>query len=583
MAQSIAPDLMTLRAAVLQDILARSYKDGRLGANVRKDSVELNTFRRELMFVSLMAWEYADAAGPMGGDKALLDIVTASLERIGGRFPQQGMAAGRGGPGTYFCLVPFTRSLLCLEGRVDEPWRRERIVEAQALFALAAQHMDRTHEYCNARALECASVLNLHRLSGRQEYLDRCVECLDELLKRQYPCGAQPYHTGLWVWGRKPAQVYQYLAGSLMLYVARRLGRSDAIEYVRRMMDYSLLASNRRGEAFVTTFEGLHKAHSLACAGRQWVMAAVLGDERFAGLARSTYEIYADGIIDDPMYRHENFRHEALTEALEMGVASAPGRREFVPPVGPHALEDISTVFVHEKNLDLSMTLLTGYSALAEGECGNVKLLALTPELTDQPTYVNCGTDALRAYWQKPSEQIECSSAAGRSVLSGWVYTKWDRNGTKDFRHLHNRRLAVTMTYDGGEMVLDFETIKNWQAEPVPSRLLLLLIARPFDQGGVLSVAGREHVTPPAESSAEFSIEAPVGPVRFAAGDGSAIEIIPEICTGRKITAYRPGKQEETIGHDIVKPANEGSLRLAFEGRDVLDRGRYRIRFVTGG
>ena len=62
-------------------------------------------------------------------------------------------------------------------------------------------------------------------------------------------------------------------------------------------MDYSLLATNRRGLAFVTVFEGLHKSRSAGCAGRQWPIARALGDERYAGLARTTYEIWARGAL----------------------------------------------------------------------------------------------------------------------------------------------------------------------------------------------------------------------------------------------------------------------------------------------
>jgi hypothetical protein len=259
---------------------------------------------------------------------------------------------------------------------------------------------------------------------------------------------------------------------------------------------------------------------------------------------------------------------------------------------------------VHQERLDLSMTLLTGYSAFAEGVCGSVKLYALTPELTDQPTYLNCGTDALRPDWQHPTEQIQCSACGGEAVLSGWVYTKWARNQGqdarqtmgraaspvaaaarkglralpkqgKDTRYVHNRRLGVTMTYEKDTLVLEFETLKRWYPEPIPTRLLFLLSVRPFDQSGRLVLGDREFHTPSAESKEVFRVEAPVAMVCFSAPDGSAIEILPELSHAETMTAERP-----PAGSAL--PANEGCLRLAFEGPRVLDRGRYRLRFIPG-
>lgn len=564
-----------MRRTVMEDILTRSYRDGALGANVRPSPDELAVIRRELMFLSLMAWEYHDAAGPFAGDARLRRVLLPALERIGGRLAAADARPFIAGPAPFFALIPFTRALSCLRPHVDAAWWERRLAEGEALYAGAARHMDRTHEYLNARALEAVSCLNLHRLTGKQDYLDRCHRCLDELVKRQYACGAQPYHTGMWVWGRRPAQVYQFLSASLMLYAGRELGRQDAIDYVRRVADYALTATDRFGAAFVTCFEGLHKSASLACAGRQWVTATVLGDERFRGLARRAYEVYMDGLIDDPFKRHENYRHEALTEALSMGVVAAPAPAEYRPPPGVRALEDISTVMVHGDRLDWCMTVLTGYSAFAEGSCGNVTVYAVTPELTDEPTFSNCGTDALRPDWQRPTEQIECASSGGRGVVRGWVYTKWERNGTKAGRYVHNRRLGVTMTVDDGEWVLDFETLKHWHPDRVPCRLLVLLLARPFDQPGRLIMGGKEYRTPPAETPEPFQAAAPVGRVCFMAPDGSGIEIIPEVSHADRITAERPPAGS-------ARPANEGSLRLAFEGPGVLDRGRYRVRFIKG-
>lgn len=564
----------------MEDILDRSFSDGRLGPNIRKDPQELTTFRRELMFCSLMVWEYTDAGGPFCGDVRLERIILPVLERIGKRLPYQAFDGRIAGPGAYFCLVPFTRSLLRLEGIVAGKWRQQRIDEADALAACAAAGMQRPHDYLNARALECAAALNLYRLTGLNHHMERCTECLDEMLRRQYPCGAQPYHTGMWVWGRRPAHVYQLLAASMTLSVARSLGRTDAEEYVRRIMDFSMLATGRRGEAFVTCFEGLHKARSLACAGRQWVCGAALGDVRFAGLARRAYEIYSEGIINDPFCRHENFRHEVLAEAMELGLTGAPAPVPFAPSRGIHALRDISTLCVHEENLDLSMTLLTGYSAFAEGDAGNVKLFALTPELTGEPTHGNCGTDALRADWHKPTEQLACSADGASGVLSGWVYTKWDSRGERDTAFVHNRRLAVTMSYRHGEMRLAYQTITNWRPAQVPSRLLLLLSSRPFDRPGELTLGGKAYATPPAESEETFHAVSPVGPVRFAAPDGSALEIIPERSTAERIVAERPPHAAIAgVKHGRIRPANEGCLRLAFDGPNALDRGLFMIRF----
>lgn len=564
----------------MDDILTRSYRDGVLGPDARwrrptnpKVPDGFVDLRREMMFVSLMAWEYADPRGPLAGDERIADVLLPALERLGGQFPGDDSLTDKAGPGPFFVLTSFTRALCCLRGKVDPAWHARRVAEGATLFASAVRIQHRTHEYLNARALEMATCYNLYRLTGRQEYLDRCTECLDQLITRQYPCGALPYHTGTWYWGRRPAQVYQLLCASLMLFVSRELGRQDGIDYVRRVVEFTQLATSRFGEAFVTPYEGLHKAASRACAGRQWVTAAGLGDEQFRGFACKAYEVYIEGLLDDPFHRHESFRHEALTEALEMGIGAAPAPVAMKPTSGVHALEDISTVIVHEGEVELAMTLLTGYSAFAEGAFGNVKLFALTPELTAEPNYSNCGTDALRPDWQKPTEQIACESAGERALLSGWVYTKWERSRGKDSRFVHNRRLGVTMTCEAGELVLEFETLKHWNPAPVPARLLLLLSARPFDQSGRLTLDGRHYATPPAEADESFYAEAPVGAVRFVAPDGSALEIIPELSLAEKITAERPPK-----GSPL--PANEGCLRLAFDGPNVLDRGRYRLRYV---
>ena len=591
------PELLEVRRLVMEDALNRTFQGGRLSLARGESSQSFPVLRRELMYASLAAWEFADAEGPFGGDARLMDVSMKALGECSERFGRMGRVSGGGDPSPYFTLVPFTRALLSLRPHVDSSRHGGLVDRGVQLFADAAARISRTHDYLNARALETVSCLGLHRLTDDRQYLDRCVECLDNLVSRQYPCGAQPYHTGLWVWGRKPAQVYQFLSGSMMLYVGRELGRDDAVEYVRRLMDYSLLATNRRGEAFVTPFEGLHKGRSLACAGRQWVLATAFGDERFRGLSSTVYEIWARGILDavvapkadSPSGRMGGFSPEALVEALHMGIRHAPRAGSFVPAPGCCALKDISTVFVHEQALDVAMTVLTGYSAFAEADCGNVKLFALTPELTAEPTYRNAGTDALRADWRVPSEQIECSEQNGKTVLRGCVYTKWATSGEKDFSRLHNRRLAVTMTYSGGEMVLEYETTWNSQPQPMPSRLLFLLISRPGSASPRLQIGENQDTrTPPAESQEEFFLKSAVGVVRFSSPDGSQIEIVPEISAAECVTAERPPhaavsdeKQDGTARRNLfhTKPANEGSLRVAFDGPNALDRGRYRIRF----
>jgi hypothetical protein len=241
------------------------------------------------------------------------------------------------------------------------------------------------------------------------------------------------------------------------------------------------------------------------------------------------------------------------------------------------------------------MTLLTGYAAWAEADVGNVKLFALTPELTDEPTYRNAGTDPLRQDWRVPSEQIACEVTDGAALLKGTSFTKWIvTEHTTDQTLVHTRQLEVAMTYEAGEMVLAYRTLSNRHPQPLPSRLLLLLIARPLDQPGTLTVTHDEGTlrwaTPPAaDHDAEFHIDAPVGTVRFTAADGSGIEIIPEQTRAVRVTAERPSaasvpkRDRDGSPKDSsinTKPANEGSLRLAFEGEDALEQGRFRLRFL---
>lgn len=583
-----APDLAELRARVLEDALGRSFRDGVPGPNVRRDTDGHMRIRRELMFAQLLAWEFADPGGPMGGDARLERLVIPALERAGGAMQGLGFKPGEAGPGAYFVLSAYARALRALAPHVDPRWLAARVGEGERLYRAAELALDRTPEYLNARALEAETCFGLHRLTGRPEYLARCRECLDALVERQYPCGAQPYHTGGWIWGRRPAQVYQFLSASLMLHLGKELGHGEAVAFVRRLMDYALLATTRRGECFVAVFEGLHKTATLSCAGRQWVCAAGLGDARFRGLARRAYAVYAEGLIDDPFERHENFRHEALVEALELGIRAAPDPAPFSPSPGTHVLPDISTIFVHEPRLDLAMTVLTGYSALAEADAGSVRLYALTPELTADPSSRNAGLDAVRTDWRRPSEQVACRVEVGRALLSGRGCTKWTVTGEAKgdpARDIHTRELLVTMTWERGTLVLEYETLRNSRPDPLPSRLVLLLFAYPRDRSARLVLPGLgDLAVPAAEAPEAFRAEAPVGPATFAAPDGSRLEIVPELCLASAITAMRPPRPPAPAGGADAMPgaalAKEGGLRLAFEGPNVLDRGRYVMRFI---
>lgn len=592
------PTLYEVRRLAMEDALNRSFQNGQLRMKDRKPVWGI--LHKEIRFAAFAADEFADAQGPFAGDERLRDDAVAALTGAGEYFDPQGTVAGGDMNTGYFALVPYTRALMLLKGKIDSSTHGRLVDRARKLFAGGEAHINRTHEYLNPRGLEAVSAYGLYQLTNHQPYLDRAIECLDQLLTRQYASGAQPYHTGHWVWGRKPAQAYQFLTANLMLYLGQQLKRNDAIEYVRRVADFSLMATNRRGEAFCTTFEGLHKSSTLGCVDRQWPMACALGDDRFKDLARRTYELWVKSALNfmDKMSENNKWNMampaagylSALIDARMLGVEEVPQARPFVPKSGTHLLADISAVLVHEPGLDISMSLLGGYTAFAEADCGDIKLFALTPELTDNPTFSNAGTDAMREDWRVPSEQIECISRDGKSVLRGRVYTKWekDRAGEKDLTDVHNRLLEVSMTYADGELLLEYQTIKNTQRAPVSSRLLFLLIARPANESPRLRIDPKVDIAaPPASSTETFFLEAPIGTVQFSSPDGSMIEIIPEESLAEKITAERPikrtvgkGGNETHLVRHAIKQANEGSLRLAFEGMNVLDRGRYRIRFL---
>jgi hypothetical protein len=171
------------------------------------------------------------------------------------------------------------------------------------------------------------------------------------------------------------------------------------------------------------------------------------------------------------------------------------------------------------------------------------------------------------------------------------VYTKWDTSdgNARDESLAHNRLLEVTMTYRQGELMLEYETLENNHPRPMPCRLLFLLLARPGSAAPHLRVAETlETAIPAAKSKEAFYAEAPVGTVRFSAPDGSAVRVVPELSMAERITVERPPQRRVARDKDSpyvlvpVKSANEGSLRLAFEGVNALDRGRYRIRFLPG-
>lgn len=598
------PTLLEVRRLAVREALEEDFLGGRFRVADRDERNDFSALLHpESLWAGLAAFEFTDADGPFAGDPRLRDHAIGAIEAVTSEYKPTGVVGHGDMNSAYFSLVPVTRALLRLEGRVDERWRRTMIDRAERLFAAAAEHVNRTHDYLNPRALEAVGALGLHRLTGDPEYRERASENLDELITRQYPSGAQPYHTGDWVWGRKPAQSYQFLTGALMLYLGREMDRLDAVDYVRRIADYALLASNRHGEAFVTTFEGLHKSRTTGSAAREWPMLAALGDERFHELARATYEIWVSEALEEGRVIHSKSGIEipkasylvGLNEALYLGVEEVPETGPFVPPRGLFALPDISTVFVHEPALDVSMSLMGGYSALAEADCGDVKLFAMTPELSSEPTFRNAGIDARRYDWKVPTGLLECAVENGVARLRGRVYTTYEMPASEqlyrpeglDESRAFNRLMEISMTYSDGEMLLEYETVENPVEQPIPSRLLFLLIARPAGAPPRLQVGNAlDTRIPSADSEETYYREARLDRVRFSAHSGSAIEIVPESSLAEKITAERPGEQwvqDRATRRVRVKQANEGSLRLAFEGPRVLDRGRYRVRFLPGG
>jgi hypothetical protein len=490
----------------------------------------------------------------------------------------------------YFTLCPLTRVLLLLRPVLDAEKSNTLTERCAQLYDTAVKNLRRSHDYPNVRGMEALAATNLHSLTGEPRYLDAAHECLNELVKRQYACGAQPYHTGTWVWGRRPAQVYQLLTATMMLAAGRSLGRDDVVSYVRRIAEYELLANNRHGEPFVTPFEGMDRTDTFAAGAWQWPVVAAFGDEFQALAARS----YANWITPTLTSINQNSHDWAetkpvyvsvLNKALMLNVGDIQPSDNFSPPSGLHSCPDISTVFAHRPSLDLCITLLTGHSAFVQADCGDLRLYALTVELTNTPTFRNAGTDALRYDWTQPTEQLACEANEYSASLHGRVFTKWDnQHHTQDQRLGHARELEVKMTFEDRELVVEYKTIKNAHLEPVSNRVLFLLGTR-HNIAPQLSIGDATHQLP-ADSERAFCIKSEIASVRFSVR-GSTIEIVPEEMSADYILAERPerqsvpypGKENNAYLSTAIKPCNESTFRMSFEGPRTLDGGRLRIRF----
>ncbi len=583
------PDLMQMRHEWV-GLLARDiYPGGKVAAKDRNANDFFNVTRCEVDWAAVAAAEWADAQGPFYHNEMLRESAFTALEECAATFTLDGLVGTMGDANSpYFALVVMAFALVKLRDGGANEARVERITRAcEMLFDTALIKRPAVMEYMNARALEAASLLGLHQLTGRQDYLDLCRHRMDALLKAQYPCGAQPYHIGGWIWGRRPAQVYQLLSATKMLYVGRALGMPEVEGFVRRIMDYELMSMTWRGDTLTTPFEGLYKVAQGICLPWQWPLALAMGDAKYLPMAQVTYDRWLAG-LDRTYSRRFIGRYTDPALGLMcmhlLDVRSMPGMpTRFSPTQGIHALKDISTVFVHEPRVDMAMTLLTGYSAWVEAECGDVRVLALGPEVTDNPTYRNFGTDAVRLDWKVPSEQDQCEAVDGKVTLKGRSFTKWDSENVKgaDLARLHTRELEVTMAYAQRELTLTYKTIQDKSVEPVSSRILLLIGVFPKEAPGKLRIGTQEWETPAAGVSGAYRVEAPPGPVAFEAPDGSRVEVTMEgagaerIVVERAAFAMRDGQ--------VVKPGNDGFLRLSFEGTDVLKAGVLRLRFYVGG
>ncbi len=574
-----------LRRNFLTTARRELFENGLLKPSLRKPGFFFSSILPELQFATLLA-EEVRAGHPDA--LSLAEEAVHALEESRLCFTSEGRIGTVNDINSVsFGLVPFTETLLRLSGQVPSDSLTPLVEAAVTLFDHAALHINQTPDYLNPRGMDALAAFNLFLLTGAPRFQEKSDFWLRELLARQYPCGAQPYHTGGWIWGRKPAQGYQLLTATMMFVLGRRRPNPDALAYVNRLLEFERLACNRWGEPFLTVFEGLHKCHTPSVLAWLWPLATASNLPSLRSLARAAYERWR-GV---PVPHHNRVRPlsfyplQALFNATLLDLPQPPSPSfPFQPPPGIHACPDISALFIHEANCDVALSLLTGYSGIAEGVAGSVKLYALTPELTDNPSHSNAGLDALRLDWRVPSEQEECRVENGRGILAGRGFTKWiltEGRGNPE-RHLHTRELAIRMEWADQTLDLEFKTVQNRLTTPIPSRLLFLLIAYPRSARPKLSIGPHLFEPPAAEEFTVWFQQAPVAPVTFEAPDGSALHIEPIRTHALRITAERPDHSHaETDGEKIIirKHANEGALRLAFEGPDVLKEGRFHIRF----
>ncbi len=583
------PSLDQIRRELVAHTAREIYPGGQVAVPERNGNDFFGFTRGEADWSAVAAAEWADSAGAFYKDEALKESAFTAMEGCAASFTDEGLVGTMAdGNAPFFAMVPITLGLVKLKQGGADGGRIDRITRAcEKLFDTALIKRPPVMEYHNARALEAASALGLYQLTGRADYQALCKHRMELLLKSQYPCGAQPYHIGGWIWGRRPAQVYQIFTAAKMLYVGRALGMPEVEGFVRRLLDYQLLSMTWRGDTMTTPFEGLYKVAQGLCLPWQWPLALASGDAKYLPMAGVTFDRWL-AVLDKKYSRRFMGRYSDPAMGLMcmhmLGVKEMPaGADEFVPTQGVHELKDISTVFIHEPKVDVAMTVLTGYSAWVEAECGDVRVLALGPEVTDSPTYRNFGTDAVRLDWQVASEQDACQSAGGKAMLKGRGFTKWDSENVKctDLTRLHARELETVMTYRDRELVLSYSTRTDKSVEKVTSRILLLIGVFPKEAGGTLKIGDQTWQTPAAAASGEYLIQASMGEVEFSAPDGSRVVIQARIPGADRVLVERPPAR----GRDgqVVKPANDGFLRLSFEGADVLKQGALTLKFYPGG
>jgi hypothetical protein len=578
-----------MRRELVSHCAREIYPGGQLAVAGRNGDDFFGVTRGEADWAAVAAAEWADASGQFYQDEGLKESAFVAMEGCAASFTEEGLVGTMAdGNAPYFALVPMTFALVKLKQGGADGARVGRITQAcEKLFDTALIKRPAVMEYFNARALEAASALGLWQLTGRADYLALCKHRMEVLLASLYPCGAQPYHIGGWIWGRRPAQVYQIFSAAKMLYVGRALGMPEVEGFVRRILDYELLSMTWRGDTFTTPFEGLYKVAQGICLPWQWPLALAAGDAKYLPMAGVTYDRWL-GVLHKTYSRAFLGRYPDPALGLMcmhlLNVKEMPSvTGVFRPAQGVHALKDISTVFVHEEKVDVAMTVLTGYSAWVEAECGDVRVLALGPEVMESPTYRNFGTDAVRLDWKVASEQDLCEAGEGKALLKGRGFTKWDSESPKcsDVSLLHTRELEATMTYAGRELVVSYRTLKDRGAQKVVSRILLLIGVFPKEAAGKLRIGGEEWETPAAAAVGEYRIEAPLGVVEFSAPDGSRVAIEARIPGASRVVVERPAVQMRE--GQVVKPANDGFLRLSFEGSDVLERGAITLSFYPCG